>query len=306
MTQLPSSQTAVEDRRDPYELMEIFASAQDLPTLPEVVFRLQQMIDDPKSSAKDVAKLLEEDPAITTRILRMVNSVFYSPSRGHEITQLQPAIARLGFVTVANIALSTSVFGAFSSSENPVFNRREFWRHSICVGVVASLLYDHVANEINQRITRDAVHLAGIVHDMGKVLFERYANKEFHMAITSAKAEDIPVVKEEIRFIGMGHDEAGAWLGERWKLGEEITAVVRWHHEPLNCPDQELQPLVKLIHMADYICHNQHLGESGNPAPSYNKQVREELKLTPEKIGELMSDVEKEVAESEVLLSLAE
>ena len=140
---------------------------------------------------------------------------------------------------------------------------------------------------------------------MGKVLFERYANKEFHLAITSAKAEDIPVVKEESRIIGMGHDEAGAWLGERWKLGEEITAVVRWHHEPLNCPDRELQPLVKLIHMADYICHNQHLGESGNPAPSYNQQVREELKLTPDKINELMSDVEEEVAKSEVLLSLA-
>ena len=84
------------------------------------------------------------------------------------------------------------------------------------------------------------------------------------------------MVKEEARFIGMGHDEAGAWLGRKWKLSEEIIAVVRWHHDPLSCPDEELQGLVKLIHMADYISHNQKMGESGNPSPSYDHRIREE------------------------------
>ena len=100
--------------RDPHELLDIFKSAEDLPTLPEVALRLQEVVDDPHSSAKDVAKIIEDDPAIATKVLKMVNSVFYAPVHGEEITQLTPAIARLGFITVTNIALSTSVFQAFS------------------------------------------------------------------------------------------------------------------------------------------------------------------------------------------------
>ncbi len=291
--------------RDPHELIMIFESAEDLPTLPEVAIRLQEVVNDPKSSAKDVAHIIEDDPAIAARVLKMVNSVFYAPARGEEITELPAAIARLGFVTVTNIALSTSVFQAFAKYENPVFNRHEFWRHSVCVGIVATILSDYCANHITTRITRDVVHLSAIVHDMGKILFERYANPEFHKALKSAKDCDIPAVKEEARFIGMGHDQAGAWLANKWKMGEEIQNVIMWHHEPLECPNEQYHDLLKLVHMADYISHNQGLGDSGNPYPSYDHRVREELGLTPDKIGEVMNILEVEAAKSEILLSLS-
>ena len=306
MSQTEVSEKTIMQQRDPRELLHIFAQAEDLPTLPEVAVRLQEMVNDTDSSAKDVARLIEEDPAITTKVLKMVNSFFYAPLHGEEITQLQPAISRLGFVTVANIALSTSVFQAFRKSGNLTFGRRDFWRHSVCVGIIASVLHDFTANEVSQPITRDRVHLAGIVHDMGKILFERYANDEFHLAIKSATDEDIPVIKEEARFLGMGHDEAGDWLGQRWNLHEEILAVVRWHHDPMACPDDDYRDLVKLIHMADYICHNQGLGDSGNPSPSYDSRVREALNMTPDRIAQIMDVVIEETAKSEILLSLAD
>jgi HD-like signal output (HDOD) protein len=306
MTSESSSNNDVLTARDPHELLQIFESAEDLPTLPEVAVRLQEVVDDPNSSAGDVATIIEQDPAIATRVLRMVNSVFYAPARGSEITHLQPAIARLGFVTVTNIALSTSIFKAFSRNQKPVFDRREFWRHSITVGIITTVLQDFCQDRIDQPITRDVAHLSGIVHDMGKILFERYANSEFHQAINSAKAVDIPVIKEEARFIGMGHDEAGAWLAGKWKLAQEIRDVIHWHHDPLSCPELSHQPLIKLVHMADYICHNQGLGESGNNSPGYDNRIREELALTPDKIAEIMDVVEEEASKSEVLLSLAE
>ncbi len=306
MQEVLNQQGEIEQQRDPREIIQIFEKAEDLPTLPEVAISLQRTVDDPYSSAKDVARIISDDPAISTRVLRMVNSVFYAPAHGEEITELQPAIARLGFITVTNIALSTSVFHAFAKSQLPIFDRREFWRHSISVGIITSVLYDFCTNSINQHITRDMAHLAGIVHDMGKILFERYANKEFHKAIENSARLDIPVVKEEKRLIGMSHDEAGAWLAEKWNLGKEIQAVVSYHHDPLSCPESELQGLVKLVHMADYICHNQKLGDSGNPCAIYDKRIREELNLTPDKIGEIMDVVEVEAANSEVLLSLTD
>ncbi len=297
---------AVATPRDPHEIWQILKNAEDLPTLPEVAIRLQETVDDPHSSARDVARIIGDDPAIATKVLKVVNSVFYAPTQGEPITELQFAIARLGFVTVVNIALSTSIFQAFSRTQMPIFDRREFWKHSICVGIVATVLYDFCANHVSQHLTRDQIHLAGIVHDMGKILFERYANEEFHMALDNARKEDLPAMKEEARMIGLGHDEAGGWLAEKWKLGPAIEAAVRWHHEPLSCPDENLQGLVELIHMADYICHNQELGDSGNPFPIYESGVRERLGLTPDKIGELMGIVRIDAANSDVLLSLSE
>lgn len=299
-----SSGLSVDVKRTPHELWTIFESAQDLPTLPEVIVRLQKMVDDPRIGARDLVKLIEQDPAISTKVLKVVNSVFYSPANGVEITHLQPAIARLGFLAVVNIALTTSVFAAFARSRTPVFDRKEFWKHSVCVGIVSSVLYDYTADIIEQPLSKDTVHLAGIIHDIGKILFECYANNEFHQAITNAQNEEVSLVKEECRVIGMGHDEVGAWLGEKWKLAQELQAVLRWHHDPMACPDLETQPLAKLVHMADYICHSQQLGDSGNPHPNYDHRVGEELKLTTDNIGEVMGLVREETEKSTILLSL--
>jgi len=291
--------------RDPQELLLIFETAQDLPTLPEVALRLQEVVDDPHSGAKDVARIIEDDPAIAAKVLRAINSVFYAPAHGVEIKQLPPAIARLGFMAVTNIALSTSVFQAFGRVQQPIFDRREFWRHSVNVGVMTAVLYDACANRMEQRITRDAAHLAGIMHDMGKILFERYAHNEFHAAIRSAKEREIDILKEERRLVGLGHDEAGAWLARKWKIDEQIRSVVRWHHEPYSCPPEH-QALTKLIHIADFICHEHKLGVSGNPCPQLDSQVPEELELTVEKIDELIGIAQVEAANSEILLSLSD
>jgi HD-like signal output (HDOD) protein len=297
--------TAETTTRDPYQLMRIFESAEDLPTLPEIAVRLQEVVDDPHSDARDVAKIIQDDPAIATKVLKVVNSVFYAPRGRAEITELQPAVARLGFVAVVNIVLSTSVFQAFGRVQQPVFDRREFWRHSVCVGIAAAVLHDYLKADNERPISRDSVHLAGIVHDMGKILFERYANPEFHLAIKNAGEYKLPGLKEERRFLGLGHDEAGAWLAEKWKIDPAIQAVVRWHHDPLACEEEEFSKLIKLVHMADYICHSQNLGDSGNPYPMYDERVRDELQLTENKIMELMEMVEIEAANSEILLSLA-
>jgi len=305
MSEFNLSGTAEATTRDPYELMQIFESAEDLPTLPEIAVRLQEVVDDPHSDARDVAKIIRDDPAIATKVLKVVNSVFYAPVGRSEITELQPAVARLGFVSVVNIVLSTSVFQAFGLVQQPAFNRREFWRHSVCVGIASAVLHDYLKVKGERPISRDSVHLAGIVHDMGKILFERYANPEFHTAIESAAEHKLPLFKEERRFLGLGHDEAGAWLAEKWNIDPAIQAVIRWHHDPLACEQEEFSKLVKLVHMADYICHSQNLGDSGNPCLMYDERVREELQLTEPKIMELMEMVEIEAANSEILLSLA-
>ena len=137
------------------------------------------------------------------------------------------AILRMGFVVVSNIAISTSVFGDFPRSDKPVFNRYEFWRHSVCVGIVASILYETVSDFVKSKFARKNVHLAGIVHDIGKILFERYANVQFSQAVREAIAKNDSLLDHEQDHLGIGHHQAVAYLAERWRLGEDIKALSR-------------------------------------------------------------------------------
>lgn len=302
----PSAVSYAPAVRTPEELLKIFSSANDLPTLPQVAVRLIKLLDDQASSAKDVARLIEQDPAIAVRVLKTVNSALYAPTLTREISDLQLAVSRMGFVTVANIALSTSVFEAFKPADRPVFNRNEFWRHSVCVGILASLLYEKLSATVRQRLSRDVVHLAGIVHDIGKILFERYANAEFHLALENARARNVDTGEQERSIVGMGHDEAGAWLSERWHLGLDIVSVVRWHHSPLCCPDEEFSELVMLIHVADWIAHKLQLGESGQDRPQLNPQVQQQLNITPQLLTAIRDDIKQQTAHSQVLYSLSQ
>ncbi len=286
------------------ELLEVFERANDLPTLPEVAVKLISMLNDSKSSATDAAKLIADDPAISVKVLKMVNSSLYAPANSREITSLPLAISRLGFVAVANIALSTSVFKAFNPSTKPAFDRKQFWHHSVSVGLLASLMHNHMSDLSKKRFPKDVVHLAGIVHDMGKILFERYANVEFHLAIHKSNSMNQSLLIQEKRVMGMGHDEAGGWLSEKWNLGREITNVIRWHHDPLGCPDEEDKELVMLVHMADYIAHKLRLGESGNEICNYDPVIRDILNISPNLIDELREEIKESIKQSLLLLSL--
>ncbi len=290
---------------DVRRLWDIFAQAEDLPTLPEVSVRLMDMIDDPESSARDVAAIIEEDPAIAAKVLKMCNSALYSPINSREVNSVRLAVSRMGFVAVANIAISASVFEAFNPSRKPAFNRYEFWRHSVSVGVIAALLHDRVPQANESPCPRETVHLAGIVHDMGKILFERYANNPFHTAILKARHRQISLATAEKDVLGVAHDQAGAWLAERWHLSRDVVDVIRHHHTPSANAQSENNLLVKLIHVADYIAHKLSLGDSGNPAPECDKQVLQELGVDGEMIQHLGEPIKEQIRNSQILLAIA-
>ena len=304
-TQTAAGTTGTDKLEDPHGLLDVFGKAEDMPTLPEVSIHLMKVIDDPGSSAKDAARIIEEDPAIAAKVLKMCNSALYAPINTREINSLQLAISRMGFVAVANIAISTSVFEAFDASDRPAFDRYEFWRHSVCVGIVADLLYDRIRDRLGRSYQRETVHLAGIVHDIGKILFERYANKQFHQAVLNAQDQQDSLVVVEQAALGLGHDQAGAWLADRWRLSEDITQVILCHHDPVSCQEEDFSPLVKLIHVADYVCHKLALGTSGNPAPGCDRRVIQDLGVSGEMIRSLSEPIRQAMKDSQVLLALS-
>lgn len=276
----------------------------DLPTLPRVIEELGQVIRDPNSDARRVSRIIEDDPAITARVLKTVNSAFYSGNT--RIGSVQEAVARMGMRAVNNVAISTSVFAALGDGSDGPFDREEFWRHSIVCGIGAVVLYERAKPGLNMRCGRDVLHLAGLLHDMGKIVLDRFFHDDFAAALRLSEGEHRSLVDAEEEVIGVNHAEVGSWLGLRWKLTPDLLQVIRWHHETESADaEHRHRELVRLVHTANYICNLEKIASGGDAHPAYDNAVWKSLGLTVADIPGVVEEVRAGAAESEVLTAFA-
>ena len=275
----------------------------NLPTLPSILEKVGVAVRDPNSDAARIARIIEDDPSMMARILKVVNSSLYG---GREpITSLHLAVARMGMNAINNIALSTSVFSTFSKAQQTDFNREEFWRHCISAGIAVNVLYEKCKPNLMRRYEKEVLHLAGLLHDIGKIIFETYFHADFVAAVQICRERHVPLFQIELETIGADHAQVGAWLGARWKLADDIIEAIRWHHEPDNA-DENRKELVMLCHAANYICNLVKLGDSGDAvAPAFFRGVWRRLGIETDDLSGVIETIEEEAKKSEVLLAFA-
>ncbi len=284
-------------------IIEKLDQIRDLPTLPLVMQRLSAAVRDPNSDAKSVARLIEDDPAIMARILKVVNSALYGGDI--KVQSIQHAVTRLGMRAVNNIALSTSVFSVFEDADAEEFNREHFWRHSVSVGIGACVLYDRAEPHLKRGVSKESLRLAGLLHDIGKLVMYRYWREDFCAALRSARERRLPLFEVEREIMGVDHTRVGAWLGVKWNLSPDLVEVVRWHHEPLAAPSEHSE-LTALCHVANFVCNQQHIGDGGDLAdPVWKQAVWKELGLSVGDIATVVDEINEESKKSEILLALA-
>jgi len=154
----------MESQKD--QIFQKLESIRDLPTLPMIIEKLGAAIRDPNTNAEGIAGIIEDDPAMMAKILKVVNSVLYGARE--PINSLQLAVARMGLNAINNIAMSTSVFTTYKKDEQSDFDRVEFWRHCICTGIAAEVIYRRCRENLSQNYSKDLIHLSGLLHDIGK------------------------------------------------------------------------------------------------------------------------------------------
>jgi putative nucleotidyltransferase with HDIG domain len=230
-----------------------------LPTLPTVVSKLIQLVDNPKTSASSLANLIYKDQALTARILKLANSAYYGFPR--EISTVNMAIVVLGFNTVKEMTLSLSVFEAFKDAKNDsAFDISRFWQHSIGCGSAARMLSRRFAHQL----TGEAF-VAGLLHDIGKIILRQYMPQEFSSIMEMVASGKTNLDEAETDIVGATHSQIGAWLAEKWNLPRIIVGSIANHHAPWNA--QKDQVFVAMISVANYLCHLSHIGNSGRPNP---------------------------------------
>jgi len=269
----------------------------DLPTIPIVYTRLEALIDGGETSADEIGQVVSLDPSITAKVLRLSNSAFFGFSRN--IYSIKDAVALLGYKAVQTAVATVSTFEALGRIEEKNFNRTAFWRHSIGCGAIARVLAGKL------KVAPDQAFVAGLLHDIGKVILDGYFSDSFADALQTASDKGISLFDAEKEVLPATHEAVGRHLAERWNLPAELIEVVGAHNS-LKPEKSEHAKLVMLVHVADAKCRHLKVGRAGDdlvwdPQP----EALEQLGTTWEAVGEWTPQMEAEIKKAESLLALA-
>ena len=263
---------------------------ESLPTLPAVAVRVLEMTGDGRANARDLTTLIESDPALTARILRIVHR-----SDGGiraDINSIERAVVFLGFEAVRNAVLAVGVFEAFgpassqdrtppNSAGGKRFDRTAFWKHCVAVACMAELLAEACSRQStvgSPSTTLPAAHhtllspsdafVAGLLHDLGKVAIDAALPKSFARVVDAVEMTRGDIADVERAVIGLDHMTVGKRLAERWMLPAMLRDSIWLHGQsPAALPAVCRHPrLVNVVTLADIVVRQQHLGFSGNHA----------------------------------------
>ena len=271
---------------------------ESLPTLPIVVTRIMQLVENPKTAAVEISKVVSLDPALTVKILKIVNSAYYGFPK--QITTITHAIMILGFEDVKNIALGVSVFDIFKTKTAKgvveEFDRIAFWQHSIGVGACTKLL----AKKLRYKNPEEAF-ICGILHDIGKIILDQYFHEEFMQIIGIAKNENLLFVNAEKKVTDIEHPEIGRIVAKKWGLPQTIIDSIAFHHNPSLSEGHAL--LVSLVHASDVFCRIQKIGNGGDAlVPQLQKAAWDNLKLQPTDLAKLYEELHEEVKKADTFM----
>jgi HD-like signal output (HDOD) protein len=240
-------------------LKKIQAYISRMPSLSTTVVKVLDTCNDPKASANDLQRVISLDPVLTARVLKLINSAYYS--LGKPVASLSRAIIMLGVNTVKNLALSSAIFDNLNS-RNPglSFSADEFWGHSLSVGVVAKLL----ANFTGVPATgHEEYFVAGILHDIGKLPLHRKFPDNYHRICASANAGREALYRNEVKFLGIDHCAVGNIIGNKWHLGSTLLESLSYHHNPEEGTAHG-RKFVSIIALANQLTLQLNIGNAGD------------------------------------------
>jgi HD-like signal output (HDOD) protein len=271
----------------------------ELPTLPEVVVRVQSLVNSDTGNARELSRIVSEDPSLAAKILKVANSVYFGSSQ--RISSIAIAVARIGFNEVRNITTAVGLIRQFSR-KSALLDYEMFWNHSLTAAYLtrelASMSAVAPADE-----EKETLFLSGLLHDTGLLILDQFFHTEFKARLDVSAAREIPYVKaEEQTDPEQAHGMVGGALLELWRLEPATCAAVRYHHAPEKAPQQYLR-YAALTALAEYVLCTRAIGtfegEVDAPAPA----VWNSAGIPADSLGQLFTKAEIENEKVGTILS---
>lgn len=239
-----------------YNEVEIAAIVENMPPFPRSAHMVLQLTSDLNSDPKELVSVIEHDPVLLLKLLRIVNSPYFGLSQ--RITSVNHAVLYVGINTVKNLALSAAALGALPRNNAAGFDMDAFLTHSLAAAAIARVFAKKIG--VPEKDAFD-FFLAGLLHDFGKVVFANFMPDEFHNSVKLAKEENIPLYQAEAEIFKIDHAQVGAMLAEKWQLPTGIIEALKNHH----IRNSGLSQITIVVSAADQIAKELDIGQSGSP-----------------------------------------
>ena len=261
----------------------------EIATLPEVTMKIIEVVQDPRSTAHDLHEIVKNDPALSSRVLRVVNSAFYGLPG--QIGSIDRAIMLLGLNAVKNIAIAASLSKMFrGGAVHDDLTGKDLWTHSVAVGAANKLITQAIGLALP-----DEAFLAGLIHDIGIVAELQCCSQEIPKIVEAMRA-GLDILTAEEKILGANHQEIGALLAAKWKFPRSFQFVTGYHHNPSELAEEN-RLLACVTYVADHVCTQKGLGlvKMRQDMHELDPAILEEIKLTESALEDVVENVESEL-----------
>ena len=231
-------------------LKALVSRLESLPSLPMLYSQIVEALQSPNVSVRAIAEIIARDPAMTAKILQLVNSAYFG--LGRHVADLGRAVTLLGLETIKSLVLTAQVFSQFDPDSLESLSLETLWSHSACTGALARKI---VESEEGDESQRGEALTAGLLHDVGQLLLAVNLPNVHTKAVKLAHQEDLQLWQAERQLFGASHGEVGAYLLGLWGLPEGIVEAVAYHHHPDQAPGFGSKVLTA-VHAANALAHD--------------------------------------------------
>ncbi len=262
----------------------------DISSIKEITIQLITVVNDPKTGAKDLKNIIEKDPPLSARLLRVANSAYYGFRR--RISNVQEAIVGIGFNAVKELALNQKVCELFQKDYYfEGYSRSALWEHSVAVALCNKSIYMKEFRELGENI-----YTAGLLHNIGIIIEDQFLQNNFIDALMQSKNDKCNLLYAEKNIFGFDHTDIGRAIADNWDFPDKLAIAIGNHHDPESV-DKKFKKFVLTTYISDYFCQRNDIGYSDAPYENeslYAKCLRE-LKIQEKAMDFIIEDVQEEI-----------
>ena len=276
-------------------LEELIEKVDDIPAFPQTVINIMALLKEPRSAAVDIEREVMKDQGLTTKMLKMANSAFYSGRR--QIKTVADATVLLGFDTVQSLVLASTVGKVMEKElKGYSYERNALWRQSQISAIMARAIAKKAKFS-----NPDIAYTAGLLKDVGKVILDEYVHESYQEILTKISNEVMPYVAAEEEILGFNHGQVGARIVEKWNLASELVDAIEYHHKPFQSMDNI--ELVSIVHISDGLVMMMGIHEGIDTlGHEFFTDAVKILNLDESDLNQIMMDVEKIVSEEQIFI----
>jgi len=220
-------------------------------TLPHVAIRITQMVNDDKSTMRDFEEIIQMDPVLVSRLLKLVNSPFFGLQ--NKVDSISKAVVYVGMKNLRNLVAVEALRNMFNDQGDDGFSRQHLWLHSATVAILADMIGKRIFGD-----AREDLFLAGIIHDIGLIAEDQVAGDELREACRLYDPGKKSLVDCEREVIGADHAEVGYKLAKEWQMPPDVLAAIRFHHHADKV--QTPSSVTGIVQLAEYIAAKMKFG----------------------------------------------